>query len=331
MRFAALTPDWETWVEYWQIDTTPDPIDIGSIKRLNAPHGNTVGEPVEFAASEPSGSCDANESPRYVIDTDEQCNCDSGMWYCALSASGIQSLATLYTIINDGVNYKAIDPNGATAYSSTDPGSVLQSTIDDAQAIGGRIVLRDGDTFTYTSTIPQFRPNTTKWVSIVGYGATIELTATAYRVFDFDKQADFDVFGQIHLEGFTVDANLVNTSNANHVLLGFNEDNKRARDVSVDGIIVKNVQVLDVYADNSGTDHAMALNLSPFCTRGAAQDPYLRNIWVSGMEIRGGEGGNPCDRVGPWVQRRVSMLHRKRLYPRQLSFTRRKQRRRSAR
>ena len=291
VRFSGPNPDWGTWVEYWQIDSFTDPIDISSIKRLNVPHNAMVGEPVDFAANEPSGSCDANESPRYVIDTDEQCNCGSGMWYCSFSANGIQSLATLYTIINDGVSYKAIDSSGATAYSSTDFGSVLQYTIDDAQITGGRIVLRDGDTFTYTSTIPKFRPNSTKWVSIVGYGATIELAATAYRVFDFDKQTDFDVFGRIHLEGFTVDANLVNTSNANHVLLGFTKDNHRARDVSIDGIIVKNVRVLDVFADNSGADHAMVVNLTPFCSRGAAQEPYLRNIWVSGMEIRGGEGG----------------------------------------
>ncbi len=207
------------------------------------------------------------------------------------SASSSQSLEALYTIINDTGIYKAIDAEGATAYSSTDPGSVLQSAIDDAQNAGGQIVFRSGDTFTYTSIIPAFRPNKTEWVSIVGHGATIELTATAYRAFDFDKQADFDVFGRIRLEGFTVDANLVNTSNFNHVLLGFLKDNSRARNVSLDGIIVKDVRVLNVFADGSGADHAVVLHLSPFCSRGAAQEPYLKNISVAGMEIRGGEAG----------------------------------------
>lgn len=253
--------------------------------------GATANEIIEFVDSEPTGSCDANELPRYAVETDKHCNCVGGAWACNFTSSSIQSLATLYTIVKDGVNYKALNSDGVAAYSSADPGLVLQSAIDDAHDSGGRIVLRAGDTFTYTSTIPQFRPNTTKWVSIVGYGATIELTATAYRVFDFDKQADFDIFGRIHLEGFTIDANLVSTSSVNHVLLGFYKDNNRERDVSVDEIIVKNVQVHDVYADSSGADVALVLQLSTLCTRGSVQEPYLRNIWVSGMQIRGGEAG----------------------------------------
>ena len=161
----------------------------------------------------------------------------------------IQSLATRYTIVSEAGEYRAIDSNGVIAYSSMDPGAVLQFAIDEVQVIGGRIILRDGDIFTYTSVIPQFRPNTMEWVSIVGYGATIKLTEQAYRAFDFDKQADFDVFGHIHLEGFTVDANQVQKSNTNHVLLGFYRDSIRESNVSVDSLIVENVRVLNVYAD----------------------------------------------------------------------------------
>ena len=221
----------------------------------------------------------------------QNCSCSSRAWSCSSTGNVIQSLPTLFTVINDGGNYKAINSNGSTVYSSNDPGSVLQSAIDDAHTTGGKIILRSGDTFTYTSTIPQFRPNTTQWISIVGYGATIKLGIPAYRTFDFDKQADFDIFGHIHLEGFTVDANLINTSIDNHVLLGFNKDNNRAMDVSIDGIIVKNIKVTDVYADGTGADHALVLHLAPFCTRGATQEPYLKNIWVSGMVVSGGEAG----------------------------------------
>ena len=76
-----------SWTEKWSVTTTPDPVDLGSVTRLDVAPGITVGDYVQYDDTAPSGGCSAGEAPIYVTATDEHCVCDSGSWSCSAGGS----------------------------------------------------------------------------------------------------------------------------------------------------------------------------------------------------------------------------------------------------
>lgn len=77
-------PKRSSWTEKWSITTSPDPIDIGDITRLEFAPGIIVGQFMVYQAAEPSGTCVTGvDPPTFAEDTNNICECVVGAWSCA--------------------------------------------------------------------------------------------------------------------------------------------------------------------------------------------------------------------------------------------------------
>ncbi len=73
------------WVEKWSVTTSPDPVNIGAITRLEVAPGITVGSFVKYVATEPSGACTGADVPTFAQNTNRLCECVSSAWSCGLA------------------------------------------------------------------------------------------------------------------------------------------------------------------------------------------------------------------------------------------------------
>jgi len=83
VAYKATTPTAASWNEKWSVTTTPDPVNVGAITRLEVAAGITVGNFVVYVAAQPAGACTANEAPRIATDTAALCRCVASVWSCA--------------------------------------------------------------------------------------------------------------------------------------------------------------------------------------------------------------------------------------------------------
>ncbi len=88
VRFTIRQPIRASWVERWSVTTSPDPIDIGDVTRLDVAPGITVGNFVRYVDTEPTGSCTSADTPRITTDTDAWCKCVSDSWSCEVITGG---------------------------------------------------------------------------------------------------------------------------------------------------------------------------------------------------------------------------------------------------
>ncbi len=82
VRISVRKPLRASWLEKWKVDTSPDPVDIGAITRLEVEPGIVVGSFMKIVATEPSGICTGNETTTYAEDTDRMCECVTLIWEC---------------------------------------------------------------------------------------------------------------------------------------------------------------------------------------------------------------------------------------------------------
>lgn len=76
-----------SWTEKWRVATSPDPVNIGAVTKLQVAPGITVGNYMLYVATHPTGTCTANEAPRFALDTNSFCTCQSATWACASSGA----------------------------------------------------------------------------------------------------------------------------------------------------------------------------------------------------------------------------------------------------
>lgn len=81
--FSVSAPRRASWDETWSVTSSPDPVNVGSITRLNVAPGIAVGSFLQYVSAEPSGACTASEAPRYATATDKICECVALAWSCA--------------------------------------------------------------------------------------------------------------------------------------------------------------------------------------------------------------------------------------------------------
>lgn len=81
VTFSVRSPVRVSWSERWSVTTSPDPVEVGDITRLDAATGITVGSYVAYVGSAPSGSCTTGtEAPRIVETAGDMYACSSGTW-----------------------------------------------------------------------------------------------------------------------------------------------------------------------------------------------------------------------------------------------------------
>lgn len=80
VSYNVTSPIRASWSEKWSVTTSPDPVDIGDITRVDPPAGITVGVYLTRAAAAPSGVCTANDVPTLALDTWGIYECVSSTW-----------------------------------------------------------------------------------------------------------------------------------------------------------------------------------------------------------------------------------------------------------
>ena len=125
VRISVKAPIRATWVEKWSITTSPDPIDIGAITRLEIAPGIVVGDFVKYVAVEPSGACTAADSPTWAEDTDRICECISSVWICGeitgewtwiMAAASTDAIS--FRVTGDTQDRLTIDADGTLGWGS---------------------------------------------------------------------------------------------------------------------------------------------------------------------------------------------------------------------
>ena len=157
LRIRVTGPERASWTEKWQVDTSPDPVDIGAVTQLEVAPGITVGNLVLYAATSPSGSCTSSEAPRIALDTSVICQCSSGTWACSAPGGGgsgditdvfgcttgdctsitIGESETFDGGAIDGTTDPVVQlPRGTACSSVTAEGGICWDTDDDALYVG---------------------------------------------------------------------------------------------------------------------------------------------------------------------------------------------------
>lgn len=89
VSFRVTGPERASWTEKWSVTTSPDPVDVGAITRLEVGAGLTVGDFVVYVSTEPSGACTTADAPTYAVDTNTICECVSSTWTCGITAASL--------------------------------------------------------------------------------------------------------------------------------------------------------------------------------------------------------------------------------------------------
>jgi len=101
VRFTTTAPVRATWVVRWRVDSTPNPVAVGAISRLDVVPGIAVGNFLLFTAAEPTGACQAAETPRQATSTGRTCACTVGAWLCLGGTSDTLQGANGVTLLPD--------------------------------------------------------------------------------------------------------------------------------------------------------------------------------------------------------------------------------------
>lgn len=99
---------------------------------------------------------------------------------------------------------------------TTDSFSAIQAAIVSAEVAGGRVVLTGLHPLNSGGGLKLTRNNagTRGWVTIeFAPGASLKLSSSCPRAFEFQRVADFDTFQKIRITGAVIDANNINGSN----------------------------------------------------------------------------------------------------------------------
>ena len=133
--------------------------------------------------------------------------------------------------------------------------------------------------------------NTSGWMRIRGYGATIVSTPSAPRVFDIGRTADGQTFNKVSIQGLHVDA--ADLGGRHHALLGTYIDGSAT---SGQGLSIRDIDIRDVTIRNLLSDartrinHRLGIQLFSIAN---AKDRLTRieRVAVRNVRVEGGNGG----------------------------------------
>jgi len=161
----------------------------------------------------------------------------------------------------------SVEEFGANGSDQTDDTAAIQSAIDSLGKNGGTVVFPSG---VYMVSNPVKLPSgNLSELDIVGYEATIKLTNTKPRFLAWNRTASGQVFRNISVVGFTVDANGKHPASGSYSVLGFDDANIGGYGTPY-SISIENITVLDCDVVNVATSPTSAWN------------PCVINVFVSG-------------------------------------------------
>lgn len=120
---------------------------------------------------------------------------------------------------------------------------------------------------------------------------TIQLSTSAPRAFDFNRIAAGDLFQNITLEDFTVDAN--NIGGQHHTVIGTYQAGAPQYNISVTGLRVRRVKVINAISCtttgnySTATNHRLGIHIVPTGTNAT----QLTDIAIEDCEFNGGDEG----------------------------------------
>ena len=148
-------------------------------------------------------------------------------------------------------------------------------------------------TFLWNSAVPAL-PRDATGISIRGSGCgvtTIRLSSGAPRCFDFARIADHDVFQNIELSDFTVDAN--NTTGQHHVLWGnYRDDASSVMRMNFRRLRAYRIDMINVLNDPTTTTHRLCVVFTGWqAAAGEATQNYIVDVLHEDITMSGGNAG----------------------------------------
>ena len=110
VRISVTSPSPRTsWTEKWSVTTSPDPIYIGSVTRLEYAPGITVGDYMEYESTvTPGAACTAADKPTFDEAANALCECSSSVWACVDLIDGPASSTDNCIVRFDGTSADAL-------------------------------------------------------------------------------------------------------------------------------------------------------------------------------------------------------------------------------
>lgn len=290
------------YVEDWN---TAAPIADASIYLDGALAGTTDSSGQRVMRGISDGSHQLRVSKDGYTDYETVVNTKGGSGFTArvritsLASPGSNVTYTVFIDTADGNRTEARNSlTGNIDYAGTDAAAVLQSIIDRLGRTGGLIVLAPG-TYIWQS-VPAFPRDLPSWLKIVGEnGATIRLTSSGPRAFDFKKMADYDTFRNIWIENILIDANSV--GGHNHVVLGTDQGGSTQTRVSIEGIVLRNITTTNVLVDPTMENHRLNIYLVVKHPSPQENETSIKSVWIENCDLRGGNQGIVIAGTGPDV------------------------------
>lgn len=181
--------------------------------------------------------------------------------------------------------------------SNADAAAVVQACITQLGAGGGTIQLVPGS-FAWGS-IPKLTRNLTGRLAIKGCpGTVLVMSDGGRRIFDWDKQADHDLFHLIELGNFDIDASplsgLAGSHRQNHVLVGNYKDGNGTSLLryNVDRLWIHDIECTGVPTDPTLANHHQFTWIVPYQQGvGELTQNYVTNVLVERCDVQGGNQG----------------------------------------
>jgi hypothetical protein len=163
------------------------------------------------------------------------------------------------------------------------PGGNIQAAVDSLGTDGGTIVFAPG---TYTVSEPVKLPHSlASTLTLSGYGATIKLANTKPRFLAWNRTGSGQVFRNVTVEGFTVDAQGKHPSSGSYSVLGFDDANiggyGTPSSISVDDLTVRDCTVTNVATSPTSAWNACGVNVFTSGT-GSITDVRIENVRIEG-------------------------------------------------
>lgn len=207
------------------------------------------------------------------------------------------SIASYVNAMRDRI-FNVVD-FGALANGVTDDTIAIQAAYTALVNVGGGTLFFPPGVYAANNAGSQYviaiaRDNTQvrrKTTILLDAGATVKLSANTPRFIDFAKQSDHDWFGNLRIEGGTIDAN--NVGGQHHVLIGTYQAGTAQSRINIDRVTIANVRVVNVLNDsNVGTNHRLIVWLAVRhpASNEVTQDS-ITNVTLRDLDLQGGNAG----------------------------------------
>ena len=182
-----------------------------------------------------------------------------------------------------------------------DDTAALQRAVDSLGRRGGTVRLAAG---TYTVNAPIRLPSgNSATMTLSGYGATVDLTASTPRFLVWDRTANYQTFRHFRVEGFAIDAGGRHPARGSWSVLGFDMRAGGLWDaayLNVDDVTIKDCRIYNVATSPTGAWNACDINVftAQFHSHEAIWD-HVDDVLVQGCTCAGGSRGISVWAGGP--------------------------------